>query len=251
MTIVRASNDASAPVVIEGYGGAGDSMHPHDFVPWKVAWLESGGCVASAHIRGGGELGAAWQAAAARGGKLLAMEDFIACAERLVEAGVSPDRISITGRSSGGMLAAAAAIARPDLFAACVPEVGMFDPLRYHLFGLGHLMIAEYGTSDDPDDFAAMYAYSPLHNIREGISYPPFLITVHTDDDRVMPGSAYNFAAALQEAQAGKGTVLLRLRAGAGHHATASIEGDVEERADILAFLGKTLGLAACQAPPS
>lgn len=246
MTIIGASNDADAPVVIEGYGGGGDSMEPFDFVPWKVAWLEAGGRVASAHIRGGGELGAPWQAAALRGGKLLAMEDFIACAERLVEAGVCTDHISITGRSSGGMLAAAAAIARPDLFAACVPEVGMFDPLRYHLFGLGHLMIAEYGTSDDHADFAAMYAYSPLHNIREATSYPPVLITVHTDDDRVMPGSAYKFAATLQEAQSGNGTVLLRLRAGAGHHASASIEGDVEERADILAFLGRTLGLPGC-----
>jgi prolyl oligopeptidase len=254
MTLVRraGSSDGSPPVVMEGYGGGGDSMQPYDYVAWKLAWLEAGGVVASAHIRGGGELGAEWQAAAARAGKLKAMQDFVACAGYLVESGYTrPELIAITGRSSGGMLAAAAAVARPELFGACVAEVGMFDPLRYHLFGMGRLMIPEYGTSEDPDDFAAMYAYSPQHNIRAGTTYPAFLLTVHTDDDRVAPGQPYKFAATLQEAQAGDAPVVLRLRSGAGHHASASTDDEVTERADILAFLGSSLSVPACTRGPS
>jgi len=244
MTVVRNAafaGDANPPIFIEGYGGGGDSMYPFAYSARKVVWLEAGGAIATAHIRGGGELGAAWQAAAARGGKVKAMEDFIACAERLVEAGSTPDRIGITGRSSGGMLAAAATIRRPDLFGGCFAEVGMFDPLRYHLYGLGSLMIPEYGTSDDPDDFAAMHSYSPLHNVRAGVSYPAFLITVHGDDDRVAPGNGYKFAATLQAAQAGDAPILLRTRDGAGHHGGSS-EGLAEELADILAFFTLALG---------
>jgi prolyl oligopeptidase len=247
MTLVRAAGSASLaspPVIIEGYGGGGDSMEPYDFVPWKLAWLEAGGVVASAHIRGGLELGAAWREAAARGGKKLAMEDFVACAGWLIDKGyTTAERIGITGRSSGAMLAAAAVVNSPRLFGACVAEVGMFDPLRYHNFGLGSLMIAEYGTSDDPDDFAAMIAYSPLHNVVEGVSYPPFLLTVHTDDDRVAPGGGYKFAAALQAAGA---PALLRLQGGLGHHWGGGDPGAVEERADILAFFAHHLGLPGC-----
>lgn len=246
MTLVRAAgaSDEAPPVIIEGYGGGGDSMEPYDFVPWKLAWLELGGVVASAHIRGGLELGAAWRAAAARGGKRLAMEDFIACAGWLIDKGyTSAERIGITGRSSGAMLAAAAVVNSPRLFGACVAEVGMFDPLRYHHFGLGSLMISEYGTSDDPDDFAAMYAYSPLHNVRDDVTYPPFLLTVHIDDDRVAPGGGYKFAAALQAVSA---SVLLRLQGGLGHHWGVDAPGALEERADILAFFGRALGLPNC-----
>jgi prolyl oligopeptidase len=252
MTLIRsgssaASGDPAPPVVIFGYGGGGDSMEPYDFTPWRVAWMEAGGVVALAHIRGGGELGAEWQAAAARGGKLLAMQDFIGCAQWLVDTGyTSASRVAITGRSSGAMLAAAATVARPELFGACVAEVGMFDPLRYHHFGLGSLMIAEYGTSDDLDDFAAMIAYSPLHNVPSDVALPPFLLTVHTDDDRVAPGGPYKFAQTLQDAQKGDAPIILRLRSGAGHHGGASMQDEYDERADILAFLGHSLGLDGC-----
>ena len=250
MTLIRSASavaDDAPAVVIFGYGGGGDSMEPYDFTPWRVAWMEAGGAVALAHIRGGGELGAEWQSAAARGGKLLAMQDFIGCAEWLVEIGYTKlSRIAITGRSSGAMLAAAATVARPELFGACVAEVGMFDPLRYHHFGLGSLMIPEYGTSDDPDDFAAMIAYSPLHNVPTGVALPPFLLTVHTDDDRVAPGGPYKFAATLQGAQEGDAPIILRLRSGAGHHGGASPQDEHNERADILAFLGMALGVDRC-----
>ncbi|MGH2811525.1 MAG: prolyl oligopeptidase family serine peptidase [Actinomycetota bacterium] len=248
MTILRNSSSSreSPPVVIEGYGGGGSNQQPYSFNPWKVAWLEAGGVIATGHLRGGAELGVEWQKAAERGGKLKAMEDFIGCAEFFVSNEItSVERIGITGNSSGGMLAAAAAVRRPDLFGACVPQVGMFDPLRYHLFGLGSLMIAEYGTSDDPEDFKAMYAYSPLHNIIGGTEYPAFLITVHEDDDRVLPGSGYKFAATLQEAQAADSPILLRLRAGAGHFG-GGISSGIDETADILAFLGITLGVSGC-----
>jgi prolyl oligopeptidase len=249
MTLLRnAALPLDAPaVVVEGYGGAGDSAEPFDFVPWKLAWLEAGGVVASAHIRGGGELGAEWQSAAARGGKRKAMEDFVGCARWLASSGyTTPARICVTGRSSGAMLAAAAVIDSPDAFGACVAEVGMFDPLRYHLFGLGSLMIAEYGTSDDPADFRSMYSYSPYHNVREGSSYPAFLLTVHTDDDRVAPGGGYKFIAALQAAQRGDAPILLRTQRGLGHHWGPGAPGAVDERADILTFMGMTLGLPGC-----
>jgi prolyl oligopeptidase len=251
MTLVRdtSSSDASPPVLIFGYGGGGDSMEPYDFVGWQIAWMAAGGVMAFAHIRGGGELGAEWQAAAARGGKRLAMEDFIGCAEWLVDSGyTTAEHVAISGRSSGAMLAAAAVVARPELFAACVAEVGMFDPLRYHLFGLGRLMIPEYGTSEDATDFESMFAYSPLHNVKDGVRYPPMLLTVHTDDDRVMPGGPYKFAARLQEATGGDAPILLLVREGAGHHGGASIEAEIDERADILAFLGRALGVTGCSA---
>jgi prolyl oligopeptidase len=125
--------------------------------------------------------------------------------------------------------------------------VGMFDPLRYHHFGLGSLMISEYGTSDDPDDFEAMYAYSPYHNVREGNAYPPFFLTVHTDDDRVAPGGGYKFTAALQHAQGDDAIVLLRVQGGVGHHWEPGAKGAAEERADILAFMGWALGVEACR----
>jgi prolyl oligopeptidase len=247
MTLVRsarAEHNGAPAVIVEGYGGGGDSMRPFDFVPWKVAWLERGGVIASAHLRGGSELGADWMLAATRAGKLLAMQDFVACAAHLVDTGFTvPAHVGITGRSSGAMLAAAAVVARPDLFGACVAEVGMFDPLRYHLFGLGSLMIDEYGTSDDARDFAAMHAYSPYHNVRPGTEYPAFLLTVHDDDDRVAPGGAYKFTAALQAAQHGTAPILLRRRSGAGHHG-GDVTGDVAEYADIVAFFAAELGLA-------
>lgn len=248
MTLVRsATNSLKNPaILIEGYGGGGDSMEPYDYHKWKVAWMESGGVIASAHLRGGLELGAEWQAAAARAGKLKAMEDFIGCAEYLIDNGVTTAaHIGITGRSSGAMLAAAAVVARPELFGACVAEVGMFDPLRYHLFGLGRLMIEEYGTSENPQDFEGMWAYSPLHRIVEGTRYPPMLLTIHTDDDRVSPGSPYKFAATIQSAQASDAPILLRLLAGAGHFGGVG-SGGLDERADILAFLAKTLELPTC-----
>jgi prolyl oligopeptidase len=249
MTLVRSAEnrEKNPAVLIEGYGGGGDIMHPHDFSAWKVSWFEAGGVVATAHLRGGRELGAEWQSAAARGGKLKAMEDFVGCAEYLVNHGVTTaERIGITGRSSGAMLAAAAVIRRPELFGACVAEVGMFDPLRYHLFGLGRLMIGEYGTSENAEDFPAMFAYSPLHRVTPGTAYPPMLLTVHTDDDRVAPGSPYKFAATMQEAQAAKDKpIILRLRSGAGHFG-GSPSGEVEERGDILAFLGMALKLEGC-----
>ena len=221
-------------------------MHPFDFVEWKIAWMEAGGVVGSAHLRGGRELGAEWQDAAARGGKLKAMEDFIACADYLASNEIiRPERIGVVGRSSGAMLAAAAAISQPELFAACILEVGMFDPLRYHLFGLGRLMVEEYGTSENREDFEAMYAYSPLHRVTDKIAYPAMLLTVHTDDDRVAPGSGFKFAARIQQAQAGMAPILLRMRSGAGHHG-GDLSGDIDERADILAFAAKHLNLLGC-----
>jgi prolyl oligopeptidase len=245
MTIVRSAEHAhvpNPPAVIEGYGGAGDSMEPYDFVPWKVAWLDAGGAVVSAHIRGGLELGIAWQTAALRGGKKLAAEDFVACGEQCVLGGLTTaDRVAVSGRSSGAMLAAAATLMKPEAFGACFAAVGMFDPLRYHLFGLGSLMVSEYGCSDDPDDFAAMISYSPQHNVKEGVAYPAFLLTVHTDDDRVAPGQPFKFLSELQRCSTGDAPLLLRIREGAGHHG-GSPEGEIDEWADVLAFYAATIG---------
>ena len=247
ITLLRAPSAVAAdpPVILEGYGGGASSRQPYAFSPWKLAWLERGGVIATAHLRGGMEKGRSWYEEGTRRGKVKVVEDFVGCAEHLVASGLTqPSRICITGRSNGGGMSSAAMLRRPDLFGACVPEVGLYDYLRYHLYGLGRLMIQEYGTSDDPDDFAAMIQFSPLQNVRPGVAYPATLVTYHHGDNRVAPGNSYKFTAALQEAQAGDAPVLLLTRADAGHFA-GSADGEARERADILAFVSRALG-AGC-----
>ncbi len=228
-----------APVLMSGYGGFNISLTPA-FDPSDFLWLESGGVMAFAHLRGGGEYGEAWHEAGMRERKQNVFDDFIAAGEWLRDSGVAQTgRIAIEGGSNGGLLVGAALVQRPDLFGAVVCRVPVADMLRYHLFTVGRFWIPEYGCADDPQQFVVLYRYSPYHNVRDGVAYPPTLVMTADTDDRVAPGMAKKFAARLQEAVAGStgGPILLRVETRAGHGAGKSISRQVDEQADIYEFL--------------
>ena len=169
---------------------------------------------------------------------------FVAVAEDLVERGVtSPDHLGIQGGSNGGLLVGAAMTQRPDLFGACLPAVGVMDMLRFHLFTAGRFWVDDYGSADDPEEFAALLAYSPYHNLRTGVRYPATLVTTADTDDRVVPGHSFKFAAALQNAQAGSAPTLIRIETRAGHGAGKPTSKVIAEAADQWAFLTQALGM--------
>ena len=192
--------DGNRPVLMTGYGGFNISLTPA-FDPANFVLLDEGGIYAVANLRGGGEYGEAWHEAGMFERKQNVFDDFIAAAEWLVEAGYSRrERIAIEGGSNGGLLTGAVMVQRPDLFGAVVCRVPVVDMLRYHLFTVGRFWISEYGSADDPRQFEYLYEYSPLHHVRDGVAYPPILITTADTDDRVAPGMAKKFAARLQAA---------------------------------------------------
>ena len=237
----RAAPAGPLPTVLYGYGGFGISVLPRFRADWLV-WLEHGGQLAVANLRGGGEYGRAWHDAGRGAHKQRVFDDALACASWLVETGRSAtDRLAVTGASNGGLLAAACAVQRPDLFAACVPEVGVLDMLRYHRFTIGWAWASDYGTADDPDQFATLYAYSPLHTLRTGTAYPATLMLTGDHDDRVVPAHSLKFAAALQSAQGSDAPVLLRVQTDTGHGAGTPTGVLINERADVLAFLSMSL----------
>ena len=195
--------DGSNPTVLTAYGGAGWAWTPL-FDSTSVAWLEKGGVSVVANIRGGGEYGEAWHQAAVRTKRQTAMDDFIAAAEWLITNKVtSTAKLGITGRSGGGLLVAAVLLQRPELFGAAAPFSGPMDMLRFPLFGQGAGWETEFGSPDNPAEFQALYRYSPLHNVRSGVHYPPTLIITADHDVRVAPLHSYKFAATLQAAQGG------------------------------------------------
>lgn len=232
------------PTWLYGYGGFEIAVTPSFSIPWLV-WLERGGQLAVANLRGGGEYGKDWHDAGRLANKQTVFDDALACAEWLVDAGwTRPARLAIHGGSNGGLLAAACALQRPAAFAACVPEVGVLDLLRFHRFTIGWAWTSDYGDPDDAEQFAWLYAYSPLHNLDAGIRYPATLLTTGDHDDRVVPAHSFKFAAALQAAQADDGPpVLLRVETDAGHGAGKPTSKIIEERADVLAFLLRALGV--------
>jgi prolyl oligopeptidase len=194
--------DGRRPVLMTGYGGFNISLTP-SFDPSNFAWLDKGGIYVVTNLRGGGEYGEAWHEAGMFARKQTVFDDFIAAAEWLAANGYThPRKIAIEGGSNGGLLTGAVMVQRPDLFGAVVCRVPVSDMLRYHLFTVGRFWISEYGSADDPDQFPYLYAYSPLHNVKDGVAYPPILITTADTDDRVSPGMAKKFAARLQEADA-------------------------------------------------
>jgi prolyl oligopeptidase len=233
--------DGSNPTLLYGYGGFSIAMTPA-FSISRVAWLELGGVYALANLRGGSEYGEEWHLAGTKLRKQNVFDDFSAAAGWLIENRYTkPEKLAIQGGSNGGLLVGACMTQRPDLFGACLPAVGVMDMLRFQKFTAGRFWVDDYGSSDYPDEFRALRAYSPYHNIKPGTKYPATLVTTADTDDRVVPGHSFKFAAALQSAQAGDTPVLIRIETRAGHGAGKPTSKMIEEVADQWAFLVKTL----------
>jgi prolyl oligopeptidase len=226
------------PTLLYGYGGFAVNLTPF-FALSVLLWLEQGGIFAVANLRGGSEYGEAWHQAGMLANKQQVFDDFIAAAEWLIrERYTSADMLAIMGRSNGGLLVAACMLQRPDLFGAVVCGVPVTDMLRYQQFTAGRFWVPEYGNAEtNPEHFRFLYAYSPLHNVQHGVTYPPTLITTGDTDDRVVPSHALKFAATLQAADAGQHPILLRVDTQAGHGLGKPIAKLIDEQADIYAFL--------------
>jgi len=235
--------DGNNPTYLYGYGGFNISMSPA-FSVGNLVWMEMGGVYAQPNLRGGGEYGEEWHQHGMKSKKQNVFDDFIAAAQWLIDNKyTSTPKLAIGGGSNGGLLVGAALTQRPDLFGAALPAVGVMDMLRFQKFTIGWAWVSDYGSSDNADEFKALYAYSPLHNIKPGTSYPPTLVTTADHDDRVWPGHSFKFAAALQAAQAGSAPVLIRIETKAGHGAGKPTAKIIEEIADRWAFLVKTLDM--------
>jgi prolyl oligopeptidase len=236
--------DGSNPTLLYGYGGFDISLTP-GFSVSRAVWLELGGVFAMANLRGGGEYGSEWHQAGTKLRKQNVFDDFIACAEWLSkERYTQPAKLAIQGGSNGGLLVGACMTQRPELFGAAIPAVGVMDMLRFHKFTIGWAWKSDYGSSEQPDEFKAIFAYSPLHNLKPGTRYPATLVTTADHDDRVVPAHSFKFAARLQECQAKDGPpVLIRIETSAGHGAGTALKKVIEETADEWAFLVKVLGI--------
>lgn len=232
------------PVYLYGYGGFDISLDP-SFSPYRIPFLESGGIYAQVNLRGGGEYGEEWHLAGTRMRKQNVFDDFIAAAEYLIAQGYTcPERIAIVGGSNGGLLVGACMTQRPDLYAVAIPRVGVMDMLRYHKFTIGWNWAPDYGTSEDSEEmFRYLWGYSPLHNLKPGVSYPATLVTTADHDDRVVPAHSFKFAATLQECNAGPRPCLIRIDSKAGHGGGKPIAKVLEEQADIYAFIMHNLGM--------
>ena len=233
------------PTLLYGYGGFDISLTPQ-FSPAIIGWLEMGGLYAQPNLRGGGEYGKEWHDAGRLANRQNVFDDFIAAAEYLIAEGyTSPRRLAISGGSNGGLLVGAVLTQRPDLFAAAVPQVGVLDMLRFHKFTIGWAWTSDYGSSDTRDGFETLIRYSPLHNIRPGTAYPATLVTTADHDDRVVPAHSHKFTATLQAAQGGDAPILTRIETRAGHGAGKPTAKQIEERADVFAFLAHVLEMSS------
>ncbi|HEX8145574.1 MAG TPA: prolyl oligopeptidase family serine peptidase [Pyrinomonadaceae bacterium] len=240
--------DGRNPTLLYGYGGFNVSTTP-GFSSLRLALLEQGFVYVSASVRGGGEYGEYWHEQGTKLKKQNAFDDFIAAAEWLIaNKYTSPDRLAIHGVSNGGLLVGAVANQRPELFKAVIQQAGVMDMLRFHKFTIGRNWISDYGSSDKEDEFKALYAYSPVHNIREGVKYPATLIITADHDDRVVPAHSFKYAATLQERQAGDNPVLIRVEKKSGHAASSTAKA-IEQAADIYSFLFRNLGVTPEYAP--
>jgi prolyl oligopeptidase len=235
--------DGNNPAYLYGYGGFQASMTP-GFSVSRLVWMEMGGVFAMANLRGGGEYGEAWHEAGRKLKKQNVFDDFIAAAEWLIENKYTrPAKLAIAGGDNGGLLVGAAMTQRPELFGAALPAVGVMDMLRFHKFTIGWAWVSDYGSPDDPAQFRALRAYSPLHNLKPGTKYPPTLVTTSDHDDRVVPAHSFKFAAALQAAQAGDAPTLIRIETRAGHGGGKPTAKVIEEVTDTYAFLVRALGM--------
>ena len=235
--------DGGTPTMLYGYGGFNISLTP-SFSITRLAWMEMGGVYAVANLRGGGEYGQEWHKAGTKLNKQNVFDDFIAAAEYLIDAGyTNPSKLAIFGGSNGGLLVGAVTNQRPDLFGAAIPAVGVMDMLRFHKFTAGRFWVDDYGSSDDPEEFEALFAYSPYHNVTGGTRYPAILVTTADTDDRVVPGHSFKYAAAIQKAQAGEAPVLIRIETRAGHGSGKPTEMIIEDYADRWTFLLENLDM--------
>jgi prolyl oligopeptidase len=232
------------PVLLYGYGGFNVSLSP-SFSVSNLVWLEMGGVYAMANLRGGGEYGESWHQAGIKTAKQTVFDDFISAAQWLIAQGYTrSEKLAIAGGSNGGLLVGACMIQRPDLFGAALPAVGVMDMLRFNQFTIGWAWESDYGSPQNEDEFKALYAYSPLHNLKAGTAYPATMITTADHDDRVVPAHSFKFAAALQAAHGGDRPVLIRIETKAGHGAGKPTTKQIEEAADKWAFLAHELTIA-------
>jgi prolyl oligopeptidase len=235
------TRNGANPTYLYGYGGFNISLTPSFSVP-IVEWMERGGIFATANLRGGGEYGEDWHEAGTRQHKQNVFDDFISAAEWLISNRyTSTPKLAIGGASNGGLLIGACLNQRPDLFGAALPAVGVMDMLRFHKFTIGWAWVDDYGSPDNAEDFKALRAYSPLHNMKAGTKYPPTLVTTADHDDRVVSGHSFKYAAAMQHAQEGPAPILIRIETKAGHGAGKPIAKSIEEAADRWAFLAQAL----------
>lgn len=238
--------DGTNPTLLYGYGGFNISLTPN-FSVSRLTWMEMGGVYAMANLRGGGEYGEDWHQAGMKLKKQNVFDDFISAAEWLIENKYTqPSKLAINGGSNGGLLVGAVVNQRPDLFGAAIPAVGVMDMLRFHKFTIGYAWVSDYGSPENADEFKAIYAYSPLHNIKAGVKYPPTLIITADHDDRVVPAHSFKYAATLQAAQGSSSSdapILIRIETQAGHGAGKPTSKAIEELSDIYGFLVKTLNV--------
>ena len=205
--------DGKNPCLLYAYGGFQINLTP-GFNPSALMFVEQGGIYCVANLRGGSEYGEEWH-----------------------KAGM------LENKQNGGLLVGACEVQRPDLYAVCLPAVGVMDMLRYHKFTIGWGWAVEYGSSEDEEQFSYIYKYSPLHNIKEGVKYPATLVTTADHDDRVVPAHSFKFAAAMQHAQAGDAPILIRIESKAGHGAGKPTSKRIDEAADMYAFLFQNIGV--------
>ncbi|MBX3394220.1 MAG: S9 family peptidase [Phycisphaerae bacterium] len=233
------------PTFLYGYGGFNIPLPPV-FSVSNLVWMEMGGVYAQANLRGGGEYGKAWHDAGRLMKKQNVFDDFISAAEWLIDNKyTSHKKIAIGGSSNGGLLIGACMVQRPDLFGACLPNVGVLDMLRFQLFTIGHAWTSDYGKIEDESMFKYLLAYSPYHNVKPGVCYPPTMVTTGDHDDRVVPAHSFKFAAALQAAQSCDNPILIRIETRAGHGAGKSTKIQIEEAADRWAFVLNAMGVRA------
>lgn len=236
--------DGSNPTILYGYGGFNVSLTPR-FSPTRAAWLEQGGIYAVANLRGGGEYGKKWHKAGTQLQKQNVFDDFIAAAEYLIaENYTSSEKLAVNGGSNGGLLVGAVMTQRPELFKVALPAVGVLDMLRYHTFTAGAGWAYDYGTAEQSKEmFEYLKAYSPVHNVKEGVEYPATMVTTGDHDDRVVPAHSFKFAAELQDKQAGANPTLIRIETNAGHGAGAPTSKIIEQYADIYGFTLYNMGV--------
>jgi len=233
-----------SPTLLYGYGGFNISMTPA-FSPTKLAWVDKGGVLAIANLRGGGEYGKAWHDAGRLDKKQNVFDDFIAAGEFLIGEGITgKGQLAIEGGSNGGLLVGAVTNQRPDLFAAALPAVGVMDMLRFDRFTAGRYWVDDYGYPSKEADFRNLLTYSPYHNIKDGVAYPAVLVTTADTDDRVVPGHSFKYTAALQHADAGDKPHLIRIETRAGHGSGKPTDKIIAEAADKYAFAAKWTGLS-------